>query len=130
MDKLPVSEKKSKLNGRIISELFIVTAACLSIFSFLMNEFTYSYSYISRITHTAQVTAASEADIQERIIVNINTAEVDELMTLEGIGEVTAQEIITYRKKNNGFLTIDELLEVDGIGEAKLEKIRNYVTVE
>ena len=50
-------------------------------------------------------------------------------MTLDGIGEVTAEKILEYRDKNNGFLTIDELTEVDGIGEGKLEKIRNRITI-
>lgn len=68
--------------------------------------------------------------VPEEMIVNINTATLEELMTLNGIGEVTAKKIIEYREDNNGFLTVDELLKIDGIGEAKLEKIRNFVTTE
>ena len=62
------------------------------------------------------------------MIININTATIEELITLDGIGKVTAQKIIEYREKNNGFLTIDELTKVDGIGEGKLDKIRNRIT--
>lgn len=68
--------------------------------------------------------------ISEKILVNINTASLEELMTLDGIGEKTAMNIIEYRENNNGFLNVDELLEISGIGEKKLEKIRDLITVE
>ncbi len=130
MQKPPVSDKNSNLTGRIIAEIFIVTAALLSIFTYLMKELSYSYSYINKISYIPEIVAPINEDIPKENIVNVNTAGINELMTLEGIGEVTAQNIISYREKNNGFLTVDELLKVDGIGESKLEKIRNYVTLE
>lgn len=62
-------------------------------------------------------------------IVNINTAIKEQLMTLDGIGEVKAMAIIDYRRENGNFRTVDELMEVEGIGEKTLEKIRNSITV-
>ncbi len=62
-------------------------------------------------------------------LVNINTASIDELMTLPGIGEVKAKAILDYREQYGGFASINELLEVSGIGEKTLEKFRDHVTV-
>ncbi|MEG0979054.1 MAG: helix-hairpin-helix domain-containing protein [Oscillospiraceae bacterium] len=62
-------------------------------------------------------------------IVNINTAMLDELLSLDGIGEVKANAIIEYRTKNGSFNSVDELINVSGIGKKTLDKIRNYVTI-
>lgn len=60
--------------------------------------------------------------------VNINTATKEELMTLSGIGESKAEEIITYRK-STPFKTIEDLKNVSGIGDATYEQIKNHITV-
>ena len=62
-------------------------------------------------------------------LVNINTASVDELMTLPGLGEAKAKSIIEYRTKNGNFTSIESIKEVSGIGEAIFEKIKDYITV-
>ena len=61
--------------------------------------------------------------------VSLNNATLDDLMTLDGIGEKKAQAIIDYRNKNNGFKTIEELLEVDGIGSTTYEKIKDRLSL-
>ena len=61
-------------------------------------------------------------------IVNINTATVDELKTLPGIGEVTAQTIVDYRKKNP-FKTVEDIKNVTGIGDSKYNRIKDYICV-
>ena len=61
--------------------------------------------------------------------VSINTATIEELMTLEGIGESKAKSIIEYREKNGLFKTIEDLLNVGGIGEGLFAKIKENITV-
>jgi competence protein ComEA len=62
-------------------------------------------------------------------IVNINTAGITELITLNGIGEVTAQAIIDRRTENGNFTAIEQIMDVKGIGPAKFEAIKEYITV-
>ena len=62
--------------------------------------------------------------------VNVNTATKEELMSLDGIGEVKAQAIIDYRKKNGSFKTIEELDNVPGIGPGTMAKLKNDVSLK
>ena len=61
-------------------------------------------------------------------LININTADVYTLMTLNGIGEVLANNIIEYRSKNL-FRSIEEIKNVKGVGNYIYEKIKNYITI-
>jgi competence ComEA-like helix-hairpin-helix protein len=63
-------------------------------------------------------------------VININTASVQELRKLPGIGVKTAAEIIKYRKEHGGFQTIEEIMEVPGIGPDKFDKIKEMITVK
>lgn len=62
-------------------------------------------------------------------LVNINTADKTALMTLPGIGEVLAQNIIDYREKSGGFSSIEEIKEVNRIGDKLYEQIKDSITV-
>ena len=80
----------------------------------------------------AQTTAPQqppEESEPEKLLVNINTAALSELMQLNGIGEVKGKAIIAYREQHGAFSSVDELLNVKGIGEKTLEKLRDNVTV-
>jgi competence protein ComEA len=61
--------------------------------------------------------------------INLNTATIEQLDTLPGIGEVTARKIIAYRSAHGPFESVESLLDVPGIGEAKLAAIADFVTV-
>ena len=61
--------------------------------------------------------------------VNVNTASVEELQLLPGIGESRAEALVAERKRRGGFKQVQDLLEVKGIGESSLERLKPHVAV-
>ena len=62
-------------------------------------------------------------------LVKLNTATKEELMTLKGIGESKAEDIIRYREKSGGFKKIEDIMKISGIKEAGFQKIKDSITV-
>lgn len=62
-------------------------------------------------------------------LVNINTASKDVLMSISGIGESKATDIIAYRESNGEFLTIEDIMNVPGIKEGMFNKMKDFITV-
>lgn len=62
--------------------------------------------------------------------ININTASREQLMTLAGIGETKADQIIAYRTDNGAFQKIEDIMQVAGIKEGLFEKIKECITVQ
>lgn len=75
------------------------------------------------------VSESSENPSEENILININTASKENLMTLSGVGEGTAEKIIKYRENSGYFNTIEDIMNVQGIGESKFNNIKNDITV-
>ena len=82
---------------------------------------------ISIITSSNSDEAPSQ-DTTSKLI-NINTASVQELTSLPGIGETKANNIVSYRTENGYFKTIEDLKNVSGIGDATFEQLKDYITV-
>jgi competence protein ComEA len=72
-------------------------------------------------------TASGPAD--EAPPVNLNTATLEQLDTLSGIGPLTAQKILDFREERGGFGSIEELGEIPGIGDKRLASLREEVTL-
>ncbi len=96
------------------------------------------YLYVDESVLTVESTILNRIiiDINEDIVsevknnglININTATIEELMSLDGIGEVTAEKIYNYAREK-GFTSVDDIINIDGIGEKKLERLRSYICV-
>lgn len=61
--------------------------------------------------------------------VNLNTATAEELMSLDGVGEATAEKILAYRQEHGSFSSIEEIKEVSGIGDKKFEAMKDSLTI-
>lgn len=62
--------------------------------------------------------------------ININKANISELTSLPGVGESTAQKIISYREENGKFNKIEDIKNVSGIGESKYNQLKDYIKIK
>jgi competence protein ComEA len=76
---------------------------------------------------------ASEENVQPDTVgfspIDINTASLEQLDTLPGIGPATAQDIIDYRSSSGNFTRIEDIMNVPGIGQGKFDAIKDLITV-
>lgn len=77
-------------------------------------------------TGVGENTVTRDAD---NVKVNINTAGKEELMTLTGIGEAKAADILKYREEHGSFGSIEELMQINGIKEGVFNKIKDNITI-
>lgn len=71
---------------------------------------------------------ATGIQVQASEKVNLNTATLEELQELPGVGEVIAQRIIDYRSENP-FENVEEIIEINGVGETRYNKIKDLITI-
>ena len=71
----------------------------------------------------------NSVEVKANGLVNINTADNEELQQLEGIGPSMAKKIVDYREENGYFSSIEQIKSVSGIGESKFNKIKEEITI-
>lgn len=95
------------------------------------DHFTAETSNIDHFTaekSSAEVPCSETNKISDKV--NINTASLEELQSLKGVGPATAKNIILYREEYGAFSDIEEIMNVKRIGEKTFAKIKDFITVE
>ena len=125
-----------------ISKKFGLTQTELKIALFIIVVFIFGLAYKVFFDKQESVpyqifdyNSQSFDNIQKKVLpaeksINLNTAKLEELVNLPGIGPKTAQNIIDYRDLHKRFNDINELLKVKNIGEAKFTKIKKYIFID
>ena len=109
------------------TEIFLLVLTAM--FAFLVC----SVYFIHRTGDGSYTVSVQKGSGAEKITVekvNINTADLETLQTLEGIGPVLAQRIVEWREKGGVFETAEDLMKINGIGEKTLEQLREFIITE
>ena len=91
----------------------------------ILRKAFFSFILLSLICFFGELSTANENQKMD-----INTASLEELSSLKGIGEKKAQSIIKYRHNNDPFKTIEDLKNVNGIGDKLFERIKGQIEVK
>lgn len=125
-----------KKQGTVIIMVLVLFFVGLSLGFFIGRNLSNPPVLVSMIDSPAAATepiaqAVSQSPEQSAtsgVLVDINTAGVQELTALPGIGNALAMRIIEYRQSNGNFQTVEDLINISGIGEKKLEQLLPYAT--
>lgn len=150
IEKLQITRKERL----VISSLMIVVVLMISLSAILKNTYNSNAEHYEEILEEFEQKSAliernnkineqkyfgevvSEGNsvpvdnVEIKVIININKADIVELQKLKGIGQTYAQRIVDYRLENGEFKEIEELLNVKGIGKKRLEDIKAFITLK
>lgn len=101
---------------------------CLNLAQLLLDG-QQIYVYTIEERQSLEMVADSGSVLNANALVNINTATVQQLKSIPGIGDSKAQAIVAYREKKGYFDSIEQIKKVEGIKEGLFEKIKDYITV-
>lgn len=129
------------LSKKLIDEMTIIIYTKEEIKNYQDKNKTTEYVYVevdscpdkinqACITPYKSETNKSDTSVDDKAeLISINTATLEELQTLNGIGESKAKAIIQYREENGNFSTIEDIKKVSGIGDSAFEKIKDNITI-
>lgn len=89
-----------------------------------------SMQYVTETGSAAIMDNSSGGQTKSGGKVNINTASLEQLDTLPGIGMETAKDIVAFREKNGGFKVIQDIMKIAGIKESRFSNIKDLITVD
>ena len=105
--------------------------------AYILNDGDKIYVPKKEDTQTEYITSGAGENVSSNAtqssdskIININTATVDELSTLSGIGKAIAERIVAYRMQNGKFENIEDIKNVTGIGDSKFNNIKDEITAK
>lgn len=118
------------LSKKLTDEMVIIIYTNYEIENYNASKVKTEYVYIEVESCPDKINDACIKEYSETNsgLVNINTASLEELTSLPGVGEAKAKTIIEYRNKQK-FNTIEDIQNISGIGASLFEKIKNHITV-
>ncbi len=134
------SKNNTVVEKLILFAVFLVFAGIVVTFAFKWNyvedgtdssdAVSFQYKTSSKVNQTTvdESTSVNNSMVSNKI--NINTATVEELESLPGIGPAKAKAIVNYRETESVFIEIEDIMNVSGIGQKTYESLKDYITVE
>ncbi|MDD6565046.1 MAG: ComEA family DNA-binding protein [Clostridiales bacterium] len=121
--------KFSKKMKIVLYSVLFLMAFALGLYLECCDKKTFEITTIPIPSETPASTQSYSSNYDEDGRLDINTATVDELDAIDGIGPKTAQHIVEYREANGEFRAIEELTLVKGIGEGMVNRLRPYICI-
>lgn len=120
------------LGKKVFDEMVIVVYSIDEVANFVQTKEMESEKYTScieqqEIHNDACVEVEQKKEQSEKV--SLNTATEEQLLSLPGIGEAKAKDIIKYRNENGPFRIVEDIMKVSGIGESLFAKIKDYIII-
>lgn len=113
---------------KIVIIILIITALAGALFSYYLKRSRQRIEIIP-FRQAAEIEKAKDV-IEQRLIIDINSADKETLIKIPGIGPYLAQNIIDHRREYGIFGSLDEIMKVKGIGPKKYEGMKEYIKVD
>lgn len=112
--------------------LLILIAITLAVSAFSVTMFLGNEKVSGNVVSVQNIAVSSGFTPSSKVdskLVNINSADIEELCTLKGIGDAKATNIVAYRIAHGWFESVEDILEVSGIGQSTFENIKDKICV-
>ncbi len=124
--------KDSSRHTSILIGIALLLVAGVVLYLTLSGPKPYVTDDTATVPHTEYSYDSSSDDTTtgaKSMVVNLNTATVEDLASLDGVGEKTALQIISYRDEIGGYTSVSQIKNIKGIGDSKYQQLSPYLTV-